>query len=115
MTTLNKHTPGPWCKGNEQNHSVDRYSKNAEWARIRDINGCLIAKIESVHPKGQRKSVDFDIEAANADLIAAAPDMLEALKYVLPLIEWARKSGVGGSVISSSLINKAISKAEGRS
>jgi len=77
-----KHTAGPWTIGSEQNWSVDRYAKNAEWARVRDKNGGLIAKVESVNPKGKRQSCDFDIEAANARLISACPEMLEALKHI---------------------------------
>jgi hypothetical protein len=77
-----KHTPGPWHIGRENDHSADRWKRNAEWARVRDEAGGLIAEIASVHPKGGRKSCDFDIEAANARLIAAAPDLLAALKAV---------------------------------
>ena len=77
-----KHTPGPWHIGSEQDYSVDRYKRNAEWARIRNASGGLIAAVASVHPQGCRKSTDFDTEAANARLIASAPDLLSALEDV---------------------------------
>ena len=77
-----KHTMGPWHIGREADHSADRFKRNCEWAMIRDERGGLIAKIESVHPKGEKQSSDFDIEAGNAALIAAAPDLLEALEAV---------------------------------
>ena len=80
---MNKHTAGPWKIGNEHNYQADRYAKNAEWSRVRDKNGGLIAKVESVNPKGKRQSCDFDIEAANARLIAAAPELLAACKAML--------------------------------
>jgi len=77
-----KHTPGPWHIGSEQDYSVDRYKRNEEWARIRNASGGLIAAVASVHPHGGRKSTDFDTEAANARLIASAPDLLSALEDV---------------------------------
>ena len=84
MTTSETgHTPGPWHIGQEQNYSVDRFKRNAEWARIRNAENGLVATVESVHPKGKRQSKDFDIEAANAALIAAAPDLLAALRALV--------------------------------
>jgi len=80
-----KHTPGPWHIGSEQDYSVDRYKRNEEWARIRNASGGLIAAVASVHPQGCRKSTDFDTEAANARLIAAAPDLLAALADIVQL------------------------------
>jgi hypothetical protein len=86
--TESKFTPGPWHIGFESAHSCDRYAKNAEWARIRDINNDLIAKIESVHPKGERQSIDFDIESGNARLIAAAPDGIRFAEIVLNNLDY---------------------------
>ena len=82
-----KHTPGPWHIGREADHSSDRFNRNAEWARIRGVDNGLIAKIESVHPNGKRQSKDFDIEAANARLIAAAPDLYFACRSALLTLE----------------------------
>lgn len=77
------HTPGPWHIGHNRDYNVDRYAGNAEWARVRGADGQLIAKIESVHPAGQRQSKDFDIERDNAFLIAAAPELLAASQAAL--------------------------------
>ena len=81
-----QHTKDPWHIGSEQDYQVDRYAKNAEWARVRGSDGGLIATVESVHPAGKRQSQDFDIEAARARLIAAAPDLLAELDRSLAWI-----------------------------
>ena len=80
---MSDHTPGPWHVGCDQDYQVDRYAKRVEWARVRGADGQLIAEIASVHPKGERQSRDFDIEASNVCLIAAAPDMLAALQEAI--------------------------------
>ena len=90
------HTPGPWHIGIEQDHSADRWKRNAEWSRIRSQENGLIAIIESIHPKGKRQSKDFDIEAANARLIAAAPTMLTALENCANIISLALANGAWG-------------------
>ena len=86
-----KHTQGPWHIGRVADHSTDRFKRNCEWARIRSEQGGLIAKIESVNPKGKRQSCDFDIEAANVKLIAAAPDLLEALNRMIAMHDMMMK------------------------
>ena len=57
MSDAKKHTPGPW--------NTSAY--DGGWDCIRDGSGQIIAKLGANNP-------------ANADLIAAAPDMLAALK-----------------------------------
>jgi hypothetical protein len=117
-----QHTPGPWHIGREADHSSDRFKRNAEWALIRadDRDNGLIAHVESVHPKGQRKSSDFDTEAANARLIAAAPDLLQALQGALPWMAKAVESGVFSGCAMPSVaqraydaMNAALAKATG--
>ena len=67
-----KHTPGPWHCGNRDN-----------WWRIYDENGVYIAAAKDPSPAPNHKADGFDIEEANARLIAAAPELLEALEYLV--------------------------------
>ena len=116
---MSKHTPGPWHVGRESDHSADRWKRNMEWSRIRDEGNGLVACIESVHPKGQRQSRDFDIEAANVRLIAAAPELLEAcrgaLEWLLGVRRENRDALEDGQPPKFGLnkIREAIAKAEG--
>ncbi len=58
-----KHTPGPWVYSFE---SVD-----PEWAVVTTVGGAVIANVNADHR-----------QEANARLIAAAPDLLAALKLL---------------------------------
>ena len=91
-----KHTPGPW---KTQTHiSLDRLE-------IRDANGRRIAEC----------AMDFPMSAithdANASLIAAAPELLEALQEIVT----AAADGKGRSQRDASFTKAraAISKAIG--
>lgn len=68
MNTNAKHTPGPW------------HFFNSGAGLIRSENGKTIAQLKSVSRQGFRKAADLDEEVANAQLIAAAPALLEALR-----------------------------------
>ena len=68
--------------------------------------------IASVHGYAG-KDADEYTGKDNANLIAAAPDMYEALDFLLPIIHQARKAGVGGFEISIHMTEKALSKARG--
>lgn len=66
-----KYTPGPWMKSTHG--GISKYS-------IWSSSGQHIADTNTT------KSIGFERCAANASLIAAAPDLLEALrKYELPI------------------------------
>lgn len=105
MNEQTKHTPGPWvlslvCGGN-YTLLPESHKKHPSHA---------IASIHENH--GERN-------AANAALIAAAPELLEAAKFALSLLEISevyfaaeRQAGAGKS--TEDLIRAAIAKAEGK-
>ena len=102
-----KHTPGPW-KPLQAPLDCGGYW----WIQSpADIEGCRDLATISRH---------FSTEA-NARLIAAAPDMYEALKYAKEIIDIAKryfpKSVTNGDKYSllnlDATISKAIRKAEG--
>lgn len=61
MGNSTKHTPGPWKFSFE--------SINPEWAIVTTMGGAVVANVNADHR-----------QEANARLIAAAPDLLEALR-----------------------------------
>jgi len=67
-----KHTPGPWTV------SIDRFYDRPE---VRDKDGRRIAVVVYDFPMGP-KTAD-----KNANLIAAAPDLLEALKAIVDEVD----------------------------
>lgn len=76
---MNKHTPGPWKIG-WWKHSFESH----HGASIRLGNGFIIAGVFS----GKRDWLQKDRKAeANARLIAAAPDLYEALKRIAKAFE----------------------------
>ena len=82
-----KHTPGPW---------------NAESCIVRDKTRQIrIAKCD------ESWQLDWREMEANADLIAAAPDLLEAAKGIINSIE------NGNGVVCYRALMAAIVKAEG--
>lgn len=63
-----KHTPGPWSVV----HSIEA---NSEGIRIRAMKGWDLAEM--------RGPILIEEEFANATLIAAAPEMFDALKWLI--------------------------------
>ena len=74
-----KHTPGPWVRD---------VSHGADWGYIRDGEGRMVAVCGI--PEGEdllkHRRNGTDPTEANARLIAAAPDLLEALKTMHSLM-----------------------------
>ena len=107
MTDQPKHTPGPWkiC-WNGDSTAFD----NEPFAYALDVGPGRTTSICRVrHGACDDEYGGKDAIKANANLIAAAPDMLEALKNLenddgkaMPPSAWA-------------LVQNAIAKAEGRS
>ncbi len=96
------HTPGPWVAW--------RATMRAMIAEISATRGEKIWTIAHVD------EVDGgDIDAANARLIAAAPDLLAALETVAPILEshFAKSAkGVDGTFLDE--VRAAIAKARGK-
>ena len=71
---MSKHTPGPWI--------TDDYSKNDVARHVMNGNGngpVYIARVPLQSAAGMRTNA-YSAQEANARLIAAAPDLLEALR-----------------------------------
>ena len=108
MTSKAQHTKGPW-KIMQCLPRVPQYDGQTETVIVDENNRNIL----------NRSSI-FE-EAANAQLIAAAPEMLEALKYAAELVEVARRyfpKSVRNSDTfqlenTCATIGKAIAKAEG--
>lgn len=93
-----KHTQGEWTKGTN--------TATKDWMTIY-ASGKPIAEVKPINKKGERQAGDFETEEANARLIAAAPDLLEALEEAIFHVD---------SVFNPNLKGKceaAISKAKG--
>lgn len=62
------------------------------WANDGDQKICTVTDLPwKENPVTGRRSSDFETEQANARLIAAAPEMLEALEHAAKLIKTARQ------------------------
>ena len=105
-STKTKHTPGPW-----------RIDPEYEFD-IQGANGTVeVAVIIDDAPSWKVPGPDFDTAAANARLIAAEPELLEALKRAeRDLVHLLDRDGRGESVNDPTLeiVRAAIAKAEGK-
>lgn len=93
-----KHTPGPW---------VDRKPDSVGGSRIyADCKGgVLIATLGYMRDKNESE--------ANARLIAAAPDLLSALKLLLDEVTEAKWPKVAEHLAILQIVCEAIAKADG--
>lgn len=91
---MSKHTPGPWV------HIPASYPNHEH--QINNDNGSLVASV----PDSRLNA------AANAQLIAAAPELLDALRHAVQMLgnQYSAESREKGW----KAIEKAIAKAEGR-
>lgn len=100
MTAETKHTPGPWGAEPMEDGCSVAY-------RINDASGYEVAVTSGRDSDGE--------EAANARLIAAAPDMLAALCSLCNELEMPGERGVLHGVPNAlTAARAAIAKAEGR-
>lgn len=86
-----KHTPGPWSTEKER---VSLIGGNAPCINIFQLRGSVVARIYQVQ-QGE------DEREANADLIAAAPELLALVKefYSEMLMEYTDNLGIAPACI----------------
>lgn len=92
-----KHTPGPW---------IATASDNGEWG-IDAASGWGIATVAGSAGDGPGN----DESDANARLIAAAPELLEALEHLVDQGEKQRKAAVFGGSLHPFDMKGALKKA----
>ena len=112
------HTPGPWEADTDSDHG-----DYVIWTK----QGNFLANIGTggicFEDHQDRETIAFDVAAANARLIAAAPDLLSAAKATLAVLDelhakLARHAKPNGFSLDDAdhMVNlrAAITKAEGR-
>ena len=87
MPSETKHTPGPWKRQTGINAAFPELPEIIQIVHERDDGGAryvcdLMPHVYETTPDGLREELD-----ANARLIAAAPEMLEALEQILDALE----------------------------
>ncbi len=97
------HTPGPWVVNRDRRGAGKLYVREARIAEVAGATaGRAVAHVTAV--------VGSDEQLGNACLVAAAPEMLEALR--LALAEHGRSVLFGSITLDA--MERAIAKAEGR-
>lgn len=103
---MSKHTPGPWVADDNEGFSVWKiYSRMSPSGS--GIPGPFVAEVIG-------DSAEAD---ANAHLIAAAPEMLDALKHIEFILENYKLNGYRADEILEKyleIVRHAIAKAEGK-
>lgn len=102
---MSKHTPGPW--------SYDFIPMKNEWVITRICPGDDKPFRPPFTDSFARLEPPYDCEA-NARLIAAAPELLEALKKTKEHLDKCEITGEGDPCQALDWIVRAIAKAEGR-
>lgn len=100
---MSKHTPGPW----EIDWYICREGEKELWRVPRSIGP---AYTDHNHWAGSYITAD----KADAHLIAAAPDLLEALKSLVKVTSWICENSYGDDMDAAfQQARAAIAKAEG--
>ncbi|MCS8013605.1 hypothetical protein N0430_26215 [Pseudomonas aeruginosa] len=90
---MRKHTPGPWVS---RNNMVFRGGK------------CICSNVNAASPTTQNIGEDVAMSIANARLMAAAPDLLEALQQAVTSMQ---DSGYPNDSLVIRAARQAITKA----
>lgn len=108
---MTKHTPGPW----ERFGVTEDYEYGSHYIPVKNGDGIQVAMVDVYNPGIQEAEM-------NADLIAAAPQLLLALEQMVLLVNDILKSNASGSLIVQNynrladapvLSSQALAKANG--
>lgn len=110
-----EHTPGPWVAHGRAVFTAD---KRKHWIESRDARAVYVAQIRARHdaeigePVGdiEDNPVDEYEANANARLISAAPELLEALRY---FVDYDGPTGSWDPNKARNMARAAIAKANG--
>lgn len=110
-----QHTPGPWVAHGRAVFTAD---KRKHWIERRDRRAVYVAQVRARHDAeiGERcddiedNPVDEDEANANARLISAAPELLEALRYI---VDYDGPTGSWDPDKARNMARAAIAKATG--
>lgn len=82
---MSKHTPGPWEVTNDINVFSALGADSGDGHKAHSTDGWQVADCSEglTFVDGGMVELGYDVKKANARLIAAAPDLLEALEYML--------------------------------
>lgn len=102
-----KHTPGPWTFETVQTQSgICHKIGPFPWKNGKQNHACIYVDYASTG--------DIEKElAANARLMVAAPEMLEALEFISSCQNWEQSTGEAASALyeAASMARAAIAKA----
>lgn len=104
------HTPGPWIVGGESSNDAEsEFVCNADGSKT-------ICWTADTYNEDKDEGEATDEDRANARLIAASPELLEALKAAVAVMTgWSYASiADAGDTETVRLCKAAIAKAEGR-
>ena len=111
---MHQHTPGPW---KSQPCYDDPSGTDQVWSPLRDLNIARVYGVDPYDDRWGRNWLGHRAESiANARLITAAPELLDALTMALPYVEMAEhddsyKPGVVAKMVQH--MTDAIAKATG--
>lgn len=106
-----KYTPGPWFQSHRKNGNFNTYGDAMYSTQVYTPDGETIATIHW-YPKPKNESgVIGTYRESNAHLIAAAPDLLEALDVAVTSM---LDSGYNKNAVVIRKARAAIAKAEGK-
>lgn len=106
------HTPGPWLIAGTTIYALTQYTGNSDTMRTHLADGInrFSARVSSDNPERDGGAPPEEIQA-NARLIAAAPELLEALRLAEDLLSSYLPSHKPASLLNLNVIRAAIAKA----